>query len=146
MSLHSINTDQRLYTLAHGNGYTCLGFDYAFNTATKVAEWCGVPAPATINVGTSDGYQDYERIMHQGADYARVTSKRCPAELIPAFVGKEGQRVKVTDSDGNVRRFYIGRSTGWLPHHLEISRRDSLGGISAHISPSDTITFTGTRL
>ena len=31
-------------------------------------------------------------------------------------------------SDGMKERFYLGRSTGWIPIYLEIKRNDSTGG------------------
>ena len=39
-----------------------------------------------------------------------------------------GERVEVTEEDGNKKRFYVGKSTGWKPIYLEILRRDSSGG------------------
>ena len=32
---------------------------------------------------------------------------------------------------GEARRFIIGKSTGWLPIHLEVSRKTSSGGGAA---------------
>lgn len=49
--------------------------------------------------------------------------------LTGQLVGLEGWRVEVTDEDGAPpRRFYVGRSIGWRPCHLEIARRNSRGG------------------
>jgi hypothetical protein len=45
--------------------------------------------------------------------------------------GLEGWRVEVVTTYGETRRFIVGRSTGWKPIHLEVSRRDSMGGHSA---------------
>lgn len=42
--------------------------------------------------------------------------------------GCEGWRVEVVTTYGEKRRFIVGRSTGWKPCHLEISRRNSWGG------------------
>lgn len=57
--------------------------------------------------------------------------------LAPQLMGLEGWRVEVGDGvndDGSprLRRFYVGRSTGWRPCHLEIARRDSDGGFPAN--------------
>jgi len=54
--------------------------------------------------------------------------------LTPELVGLEGWRVEVVTSYGETRRFYVGRSTGWQPCHVEIPRRDSKGGIGAEHS------------
>ncbi len=51
--------------------------------------------------------------------------------LTPQLVGLEGWRVEVTTTYGETRRFIVGRSTGWVPCHIEIPRRDSSGGIGA---------------
>lgn len=49
--------------------------------------------------------------------------------LSPQLVGLEGWRVEVTTvGDGTKWRFIVGKSTGWRPCHLEISRRSAHGG------------------
>ncbi|MDD1626875.1 MAG: hypothetical protein LUQ26_05280 [Methylococcaceae bacterium] len=42
----------------------------------------------------------------------------------------EGYRVEVTTIYDETRRFIVGRSTGWKPCHIELSRRDSISGCS----------------
>jgi hypothetical protein len=56
---------------------------------------------------------------------------RSDAGLTPQLVGLEGWRVEVVTTYGETRRFYVGRSTGWKPIHIEVSRRDSFGGPGA---------------
>lgn len=51
--------------------------------------------------------------------------------LSPQLVGLEGWRVEVVTTYGETRRFYVGRSTGWSPCHIELKRRDSSGGWGA---------------
>ena len=51
--------------------------------------------------------------------------------LSPQLVGLEGWRVEVVTDYNEKRRFIVGKSTGWRPCHLEISRRDSYGGPAA---------------
>ena len=49
--------------------------------------------------------------------------------LSPQLIGLEGWRVEVTESGRDKpRRFIVGKSTGWRPCHLEISRVDAHGG------------------
>ncbi len=48
--------------------------------------------------------------------------------LTPQLIGLEGYRVEVVTTYGETRRFIVGRSTGWRPCHLEISRRNAFGG------------------
>ena len=52
-------------------------------------------------------------------------------DLTPQLEGLEGWRVEVVTTYGETRRFYVGRSTGWRPIHLEVSRRNSSGGMGA---------------
>jgi len=51
--------------------------------------------------------------------------------LTPQLVGLEGYRVEVVTTYGETRRFIVGKSTGWVPRHLEVARRDSMGGTGA---------------
>lgn len=51
--------------------------------------------------------------------------------LSPQLVGLEGARVEVIDAYGEKRRFWVGRSTGWKPCHLEVKTTRSYGGEAA---------------
>jgi len=51
--------------------------------------------------------------------------------LTKQLLGLEGWRVEVITTYGEKRRFIVGKSTGWKPCHLEVSRRNALGGFSA---------------
>lgn len=139
MSEVTINEEQRLYVIPCGNGYTCLGFDYAYRQAQAVATWANLPGPSPVNIGTPDGYRDYTRIMSAGAEHARITGRKCVAEIIPELDAWRGHRVEVTYPDGARTRFYVGRSTGWLPCTLEIKTRRSLGGSAAYFPPGSTV-------
>ena len=44
------------------------------------------------------------------------------------LIGLEGCRVEVLDKHYKTRRFQVGRSTGWVPCHIELHRSDSSGG------------------
>lgn len=52
--------------------------------------------------------------------------------LSPQLIGLEGWRVAVIDNKGDapsaVRRFIVGKSTGWRPCHLELVRKNAHGG------------------
>lgn len=50
------------------------------------------------------------------------------SDLSPQLLGLEGWRVEVETTYGERRRFIVGRSTGWRPIHLEVSRRSARGG------------------
>lgn len=51
--------------------------------------------------------------------------------LTKQLIGLEGHRVEAVRETGEVVRFYVGRSTGWEPCHLEIKRINSSGGLPA---------------
>jgi hypothetical protein len=59
---------------------------------------------------------------------AQKEAARDYSGLTPQLKGLEGYRVEVETTYGETRRFIVGRSTGWKPCHLEIMRRNSMGG------------------
>ena len=62
---------------------------------------------------------------------AQREASRDLSGLNPQLTGLEGCRVEAVTLQGNTRRFIVGRSTGWRPCHIEIARRDSMGGGTA---------------
>lgn len=52
------------------------------------------------------------------------------SSLTMQLAGLEGQRVEVIDKYGKRRRFWVGKSTGWKPIHLEIKTTRSMGGMA----------------
>jgi hypothetical protein len=145
MTLHSINTEQRLYVMPSGSGYSCLGFEVAQRKARAVAEWIGRPEMVTATPGTADAFAEYETIMEAGAEHAVATKTKCPAELTPQLVGLEGCRVEVVDAYDERRRFWVGRSTGWMPAHLEIARADSISGPAVSGAPFKSVAVVRRR-
>lgn len=51
--------------------------------------------------------------------------------LSPQLTGLEGWRVEVETTYGERKRFIVGRSTGWIPCHIELKLRTSSGGFGA---------------
>lgn len=60
--------------------------------------------------------------------YDKPLTPRGTAHLTPSLIGLEGCRVEVTNAEGEKRRFWVGKSTGWVPCHLEIARTNCYGG------------------
>lgn len=158
MKLHSINAAQRLYVIESGPGFSCYGFDVLDRKARTVAAWIsregfqprindiydfkrvahfGDNLPA---LGTAEHFAACDAMLSRGAEFAAQTGKRCPAELVPAFIGREGERVEC-DYYGERVRFYIGKSTGWMPAHLRIRTRRSSGGEALSASAISNIRF-----
>lgn len=129
--LDSINKTARLYVMQCGGGFSCYGFDVLDRKARAVAQWLSANgenvADVPARVGTKKHYAACSKILAHGAAYAARSGARCNAELIPQFIGHEGQRVECTLYGERVR-FYIGKSSGWMPSHLEIKTARSSGG------------------
>jgi len=144
----TVNPEQELYVIPCGDGYSCLGFDVLLARHNAVAAWLrseGVQAddPPPESRGTMPAYHAYRTLMDRAASYCQRNNLRCPAELAPQLAGLEGKRVEVVDCYGHRRRFIVGRSTGWLPCHLEIARRDSSGGPAVTGAPFQSVAVVG---
>lgn len=84
----------------------------------------------------------YDRAMatlDARAEY-EATGRHSEAELTPQLIGLEGKRVEVVDKHGKRRRFIVGKTTGWIPCHLEIARRNSAGGTPVLGAPFRSVT------
>ncbi len=140
--LHSIKPGSRLYILKCGTGFSSLGFDVAERWRIGVLTWAGLPAE-TMRLGTKRHYAAYRAAMDAGRKHADATRTKCPVELTPALIGLEGKRVEVAykAEDGHAvrERFNVGRSTGWLPIHLAIKTRRSMGGCAAYVPAGATV-------
>ena len=125
--LHSINKEQGLYVITEGHGgYSCLGFNVAQERMARLAAEMGETLP-TLELGTEAHYLAYTALHNKAA----ATGKRFECELSPQLKGLEGYRVEVVTDYGERRRFIVGKSTGWMPCHLEISRRNAHSGGAA---------------
>lgn len=121
MQLHSINTEQRLYVMPAGAGFSCYGFDVLDRKARAVAEW--MERKAAAGDATRAALRCAQRytparpeplkhfaacaaVMDAGRTFNAQTGKRCPAELVPALIGLEGKRVEC-EHYGERVRFYV---------------------------------------
>ena len=129
----TVNEERELYVIPEAGGYSCLGFDVLLRRNNAVCEWLRENGHSAREIptesrGTLEAYAIYRETMRQGGALNLETGKRCNADLTPQLTGLEGNRVEVVDRYGETRRFYVGKSTGWFPVHLEIKRCDSSGG------------------
>lgn len=123
----SINHEKSLYVLPCGKDhYSCLGFDVCIQRATALAKELG----ETFNEerGSEKAYERYQELCAIAQKKSNATGWRSASELTPELIGKEGRRVEVVDSYGETRRFLVGKSTGFIPCHLELSNKRSSGG------------------
>ncbi|MGD0058652.1 MAG: hypothetical protein ABSD58_04460 [Verrucomicrobiia bacterium] len=134
-----INQQQRLFVLPAGdNGFGCLGFDVCEErTRTLAAELAVEPMPH--RKGTRRAYEAYERLVEVARQRNQATGWRAQSELTHELLGLEGKRVEIVDRWGHKRRFYVGKSTGFIPVHLEIARRNSTGGPAVMGAPFNSV-------
>lgn len=52
-------------------------------------------------------------------------------DLTKQLIGLEGKCVEVVTTYGEKRRFNVGKSTGWIPCHLELHNKSSRSGFAA---------------
>ena len=135
----TLNTEQKLYVIeAPNGGYTCLGFNECERRTVALmrelaARGHSIPAPAPL--GTLERYEQYRAACDVARQDNAATGWRSSSDLTPQLIGLEGRRVEVVDKDGVKRRFQVGRSTGFIPCHLEIARRNCHGGGAVHGAP-----------
>ncbi len=130
--LKSINTQQRLYVMRCGGGVSCYGFDVLHDKARAVAQWIPHHAPEALPLpmrekGTRAHYEECQAILSAGAKFAARVKAQCSYELEPALIGLEGKRVEC-EYFGELIRFKVGKSTGWMPCHLQLHNARSTGG------------------
>lgn len=138
------NKEQGLYVISCDTGFSCLGFDVCLARAAAMAQWLDTPHTPRER-GSIEAYEDYTTLVEWCRARYEKTGERCPTELTPQLNGLEGKRVEVLDAYDERRRFYVGKSTGWIPVHLEIARRDSSGGGAVTGAPFKSVQVIGTR-
>lgn len=119
-----------LYVIPSDGGYTCLGFDVVLRRIAALEREC-TPFAERPERGTLQAYYMLRRYEEMALERFQATGTRSKAELCPQLIGLEGCRVEVVDLDGGTRRFNVGKSTGWMPCHLEIHNSRSISGPAA---------------
>lgn len=141
----TVNEEQRLFVIPCNGNYSCLGFDVCKDLSTRLERWIlkrdlGAKLPDEQESGTVGAYDQYQSLMDIARDICYRNNTRCDVELTPQLVGLEGRRVEVINCFGEKSRFYVGKSIGWMPIHLEIKRRDSSGGGAVCCTPFKSVT------
>ena len=126
----TLNNKQQLYVIPAGKGFSCLGFEVLYKRATALAAELNTPFHSEI--GTMNAYNDYMELIETTRQRYIKNGIRSKTQLSPQLIGLEGKRVEVVDNnETKPRRFIVGKSTGFIPCHLEISRKNSSGGSAA---------------
>lgn len=143
MVLYKIDHNDRLYVMKFSHGYSCYGFDVLDRKARAVLQWMG-ENEILHNPGSAEHFNQCNAILDRGDEYSRRTGKRCDAELVPALIGLEDKRIEC-EYFGEKRRFYVGKSIGWMPCHLEIKTRRSRDGCALIPDAIKNIRVIGSR-
>lgn len=141
----TINREQALYVIPCGQGFTCLGFDVAFEKVkalhAELSPMLSKPLPELPKrKGTMKVYNMLTKLQSIAAEIYKKHRVQMTCELTPQLKGLEGRRVEVVDCYGDKRRFYVSRSTGWIPCHLEVARSNSSSGMAVTGAPFKSVT------
>lgn len=135
----TINSDRKLYVIPAGKGFSCLGFGVCADRSLAIAKWInrngGSVSESAAEFGTIEAYQRYQELLRIADGICREKRIRCDIELTQQLIGLEGKRVEIEDKYGDVRRFIVGKSIGWMPIHLEIKTKRSSGGCAVCGAP-----------
>lgn len=131
------NLEQRLYVEHHGTHVSCLGFDNAFEQTTDIATELARPdlMPRAEHVGVLNGWNEWQKAIRAAAE----SNRKLTCGLTRQLIGLEGKRVEVVDNHGAKRRFKVGKSTGFIPCHLELYNSRSSGGCAVTGAPFQSV-------
>jgi hypothetical protein len=133
------NDEQGLYVIpsvslkGRVNGYSCLGYEVAERKIRRMLAWLGresldsLANEKVMAPGTVAHYNLYRRVCEHVQQEVNRTGRKCEIDLEPQLKGLEGKVVRVLDSHDEARVFRVGKSTGWIPCHLEIGPKESGG-------------------
>lgn len=136
-----INKEQKLYIIPCGSGFSCYGFEVLKNKLNRLAIEYNRKDLSVKRSGTIKVYNNYLKIVKIAEKKFETEKYRSKSELIPEFIGKEGKRVEVITNYNEKQRYIIGKSTGFIPCHLEIKKRNSSGGSQVVGYPFKSIKF-----
>lgn len=125
-----IRHDHELYvvTTDPGGGVTSYGFDYVHDRIERLTLAFGELDIPEVARGSMEAWDTMVNLQERAKHDYDVTGEQCVADLTPGLSGLEGHRIEVVDQYDETRRFVVGKSTGWIPVHLELPRKDSSGG------------------
>jgi hypothetical protein len=133
------NNSQQLYVIPCGkNAFSCLGYDVLIDKRNSLAAELNRQDLTNASRGTLKAYNEYLTLI----DIAKQKSAsgwKSQTGLTKQLIGLEGKRVEVVTASGTTKRFYVGKSTGWVPCHLEIARKNSTGGGAVYDAPFKSV-------
>jgi hypothetical protein len=139
------NKEQGLYVIPCGKGFSCLGFDVLLERLRALSEELHLPI-GNPERGSIKAYEQYQKVIDMARAKHEQSGWRSKSELYSPFIGHEGRRVEVEYTNGEKERFYIGRSTGFIPCHLMIKKINSTGGGAVMGSLIKSFTFLSNKV
>ncbi len=144
MTTVTLNKEQRLYVQNHGDHFTCLGFDVAFNKLEslhkELSKMLSKSLPEMPKYkGTMKVYNMLKKLEKIAMNLYLEHGIKLESCLTKQLIGLEGKRVEVVDCYNETRRFKVGRSTGWLPFHIELSNERSVSGLPVTSAPFKSV-------
>lgn len=132
----TINDEQQLFVIPCGDGWTCLGFDVLEQQAVRLGSELVNQFAYSVRMPESRGtiarYQQYGEYVEFARQQFAKSGWRSKSELTPQLIGLEGKRVEIIhewkSGERETTRFIVGKSTGFIPCHLEIKTRQSIDG------------------
>jgi hypothetical protein len=132
-----------MYAHKHGEGekawFDFTGYSVLIRRRNALAAELDRPDLAKAGRGTMKAWREYQALCELGREKNRATGWRSESELTFQLKGLEGMRVEVVDRWGEKRRFQVGKSTGWMPIHLEIAKSNSSGGPAVSGAPFKSV-------
>ena len=150
----TFNEQSGLFTIPCGEGYTYLGLEVCRQRAAALSGELGGASAALYCANSKDIsplalYADYERLCEIARQRNLATGWRSCSELTPQLIGLEGKRVEIVhqwkSGETETVRFYVGKSAGFIPCHLEIKRRNSSGGGAVCLGEIKSVRIIGSR-
>lgn len=128
----SLDDKARLYCIRDHGSISHWGYDVIARKTKALNR--ALDRLGEFESGTIEAYQLYTSLMATAKARYDTTGKPFEFELSPQLTGLEGRRVEVRDQHGDApRRFTVGKSTGWIPCHLELATSRTTGGGPARL-------------
>lgn len=115
-----------------GGGVSTYGWDHVLEQVERLTLGFGETDVPSLARGSREALDTMLALMERARVEFEETGEPNVGNLTPGLSGLEGWRVEVIDeADDEPRRFIVGRSTGWIPVHLELHNTRSRGGSPA---------------
>lgn len=129
-----IDPINEMYVIAHDGGFTTRSWANVRDRTERLALNLVMEDYRPPATGTREAYDAMRVLEHALKLRYDRTGEKAVADLSMQLLGLEGRRVEVVDHEGDApRRFIVGKSTGWIPIHLEIKTTRSMGGEPARL-------------